>query len=303
MKAILVFLASSLAVGFAPALPQAAKTEAVIQYTDQNNNRYLIWPDRMAYQAVTAARSSSGSYTGGQDATIALEPAAFEQLQRLSMGLLDDQAKHADRREMMTVVLSIRQGQKTEQAILYPSPKRDEWEAALQALLNATSAQRGEPRPVEISPGSTTRYTARLEEGRAINDLSWAWNSSNACFPATQKVQFDGKHLLFTGIIPAYTELTVTLIPDDPKADFSLYGYLTGEQNQAVVPDLIRCIRCEADYRRDRPIAGRPNRGNTRTLQEMLAIQRPYRLTIGVAGAKGLGEGGFTLEIAAKGRN
>jgi len=64
-------------------------------------------------------------------------------------------------------------------------------------------------------------YKGNLSQGQPLDDLSWAWSSANACFPETQKHKFTGNHVFFSGIIPKYSEMTVTVIPDDATANFS----------------------------------------------------------------------------------
>lgn len=275
-------------------------TDAVkISYTDQNNNRYLADSGTLAYQPITAANSSSGTYSGGEPAEVAITEEVFMQLFQLSQELLQLTEHQAKARQMTTSMLHVNHNGRDEQAMLYPCDERNEFEALLEALL---APKNQSPQPVEIVAGQKTSYKAQLDDGQIIADLSWAWQSSVACFPAIRQEHFNGSHVFFTGVIPARTEITVRLIPDDPKADMSLYGFLTGVDNEPLPPNLSSCIRCEADHDRGRPVAGRPDRGNTRVLQQMLAIQRPYRVTIGVAGAQGLQSGGFTLEIDASPR-
>ncbi len=156
--------------------------------------------------------------------------------------------------------------------------------------------------PIAVQPNEQVVYVADLRDGNFIPDLSWAWSSSNACFPATQQAKFTGKHVLFTGIIPAYTELTITITPDDPKANFSLYAYQVGEDNLALVPDLPRCIRCEADHKQERRFVGKAAQDHRRSVSNLLALNRPYRFVVGVTGADGLASGGFRLAVEAKSR-
>lgn len=144
-------------------------------------------------------------------------------------------------------------------------------------------------------------YKGDLSQGQPLDDLSWAWSSSNACFPETQKQKFTGNHVFFTGIIPKYSEMTVTVIPDDENANFSIYAYVIGVNKNDLVPNLPSCIRCEADHFWDRPKAGK-SQNHTRTVTDLLAINTPYRVVIGVTGANGLATGGFTLKVAMKSR-
>ncbi|MDC8005523.1 hypothetical protein POV27_15805 [Aureisphaera galaxeae] len=153
---------------------------------------------------------------------------------------------------------------------------------------------------VEPVPNKEVLYEGNLIEGTFLQDLSWAWNSSNACFPETQKTKFTGKHLFFTGIIPRYSEMTVTVIPKDPSKNFSIYAYEMGTGSDYLVPNLPRCIRCEADHKRDRAFAGKAPQDHTRTVENLVAINNPYRVVIGVTGADGLEEGEFILKISMK---
>ncbi|MEO0340675.1 MAG: hypothetical protein AAF242_15875, partial [Bacteroidota bacterium] len=91
-----------------------------------------------------------------------------------------------------------------------------------------------------------------LSEGVVIKDLSWAWSSNNACFVELQQEKFTGHHVFFEGLIPVRTEIKVTVIPDDPKADFSVYAFETAPRKDQLPPHLASCIRCEADYKWDR---------------------------------------------------
>ena len=36
-----------------------------------------------------------------------------------------------------------------------------------------------------------------LAKGSKMADLSWAWNSANACFPGTQSSKFKGNHVFY----------------------------------------------------------------------------------------------------------
>ncbi len=164
------------------------------------------------------------------------------------------------------------------------------------------NAQQPKVYSIEPVPNQEVSYVGNLNEGTEMNDLSWAWNSSVACFPETQKSKFTGKHLFFTGIIPKYSEMTVTVIPNDPTKNMSIYAYEIGVNNTSLVPNLTQCIRCEADHFQERDFVGRPPQDHTRTVGDLIAINRPYRVVIGVTGAEGLEEGDFVLKVSMKTR-
>lgn len=155
---------------------------------------------------------------------------------------------------------------------------------------------------IEPAPNQEVAYTGNLSEGIFLEDLSWAWNSSNACFPETQKTKFTGKHIFFTGIIPKYSEMKVTVVPKDPSQNFSIYAYEIGVNSNDLVPNLPRCIRCEADHKRERNFSGKAPQDHTRIVTDLVAINNPYRVVIGVTGADGLADGEFTLVVETKTR-
>ncbi|MEL7532859.1 MAG: hypothetical protein AAFN10_16185 [Bacteroidota bacterium] len=158
-----------------------------------------------------------------------------------------------------------------------------------------------EPIFVELLPNATFEVEGDLSDGILMEDLSWAWSSSNACFPATQQQKFTGNHVLYTANLPRYSELEVTVVPHDKNANFSIYAYEVGLNNDAVVPNLPRCIRCEADHKWDRNYKGK-TQNHTRTVRDLIAINNPYKVVVGVVGAEGLTEGAYTLQFKLKSR-
>ncbi len=150
--------------------------------------------------------------------------------------------------------------------------------------------------PIKIEARPVAEITENLKNGFVMNDLSWAWNSSVACFPATQQEYYTGKHILFEVILPPKSEMKITLIPANPNTEMSLYGYQIGANSNAIVPDLSSCVTCNADNNQ----TGRAT-NNHRGISFM-AIRRPYKIIIGVAGAKGLSEGEFSLKVEINNR-
>jgi len=153
---------------------------------------------------------------------------------------------------------------------------------------------------ITLSPEGVTSVEGNLSQGVEMTDLTWAWNSSVACFPGTQAAKFTGKHVLYALDLPAYTELEIDLIPADKNANFSLYAYEVGTINDGnTVPTLPQCIRCEADYKWDYKVKGK-TQDHTRHVRDILAIANPYQVIIGVVGANGLSVGGYRLEVRKK---
>lgn len=152
---------------------------------------------------------------------------------------------------------------------------------------------------IEVIPNETVSVEGNLADGQKMEDLSWAWQSNNACFPATQYHKFTGNHVLYTGIIPTHTELVIKVIPKDKEANFSVYAYQVGVNNSDLPPNLSSCVRCEVDHKWDRNWKGK-TQDHTRNVKHILALGRSYRFVIGVVGAEELTEGEFTLEISTK---
>jgi len=138
-----------------------------------------------------------------------------------------------------------------------------------------------------------------LDRGSQLDNLSWAWNSAVACFPATQKQKFTGNHMLYYTHLPARAIMTITVIPNDVNQNFSLYAYQIGENNFSTVPDLHSCVSCEADYKWDYKKANK-TQDHSRTV-EMNSTTNSYNVVIGVVGANGLNSGEFSLIIKLKG--
>lgn len=155
---------------------------------------------------------------------------------------------------------------------------------------------------LELIPNQTVQYEGVLDSGTVMTDLSWAWNSSVACFPETVAEKFRGKHVLFMVDVPRYSELEIKLIPDDESADYSLYAYQAGKITEDnLVPNLQRCIRCEADHSTDRNYVNRVQ-DHTRTVRDILAINNPYQAVIAVVGPPGVERGSYKLQIQMRSR-
>ncbi len=155
---------------------------------------------------------------------------------------------------------------------------------------------------IEVKDNEIVSVTGNLSDGKKIQDLSWAWNSANACFVEPKKNKFTGNHVLYETEIPAYSNMEITIIPDNPNANFSLYAYQIGINSNYIVPNLPNCIRCEVDYKWDRNWKGK-TQDHKRTVKNLVAIQNPFKVIIGVVGADGLTEGSYTLIIKISNKN
>lgn len=178
--------------------------------------------------------------------------------------------------------------------------KLAEGEFTLEINLKSKVINNEEQKPLKMytaksEKGKTLAYKGNLADGVKIHDLSWASNSSVACFPATQNHKFTGNHIIYITEIPKYSKMEITLIPDDPTKNMSLYAYMVGTNSNAMVPNLSSCVTCEADHKWDYPKKNKTQ--DHRRYVYLNAINNPYKVVIGVAGADGLTDGSFVIQI------
>ena len=162
-------------------------------------------------------------------------------------------------------------------------------------VLNTAEQEKLKIYSASAEKGKTLAYIGSLEDGCKIHDLSWAANSSVACFPGTQNKKFTGNHIFYEMEIPRYSKMWVTVIPNDEKANMSIYGWQDGTSSTAYPPNLSSCVSCEAEHQWDYPKRGK-TQDHTRTIY-FNAINNPYRIVIAVAGADGLTKGDFKIQV------
>lgn len=149
-----------------------------------------------------------------------------------------------------------------------------------------------------INDGTKDSIVVRgdLANGSKMEDLSWAWSSSNACFPGTQAAKFKGNHVFFAVQMAPKSEMFISVTPTDANADLSIYAYRLGSREYYLVPDLKSCITCEADHKWDRPW-----KGKVQTSERHVSFQNPgtetYNILIGVSGPATATSGTFDLKI------
>lgn len=150
----------------------------------------------------------------------------------------------------------------------------------------------------EAVKGKTVHVRGAFEKGVTIEDLSWAWSGTNACFPGTQASKFLGHHVFFATKIPPRSVMTITVIPDDKAQDVSIYAYMIGATYSYLPPALPSSVTCETDHKWDRPWKGK-TQDHTRSV-EVNAINNPHNVVIGVSGPSSAVKGGFSLEVTLK---
>ncbi|HQV54316.1 MAG: hypothetical protein IPN82_15555 [Chitinophagaceae bacterium] len=134
-----------------------------------------------------------------------------------------------------------------------------------------------------------------LAKGSKMADLSWAWNSANACFPGTQSSKFKGNHVFYALTMPTQCEMKISVTPADDNADLSIYAYRLGATEYNLVPNLGSCITCEADHKWDGNW-----KGKVQTSERKVSMQNPgkefYNILIGVS-APAATSGSFNLKV------
>jgi len=168
-----------------------------------------------------------------------------------------------------------------------------------------TSQQTHKVKSIKLPPNSTTgEVTGNIKDGQKLSSLRWAEKSNVACFPGTRFEMFTGNHVFYRITLPRASAMKVVVIPADGKA-INLYALRQSMRRQAVPPNIVRAISCEASY----PLYA--NLGGGRTVRnkddgtrkvEYISVNSPYSILIGVAGAKGLTEGAFKMQIEIKPR-
>jgi hypothetical protein len=166
------------------------------------------------------------------------------------------------------------------------------------AAANAVAQDKQTVHAIKSVPNATATAMGSLKDGKKLGSLAWASSSSNACFPATQNSKFTGNHVLFSTDMPPRSIMTVTVTPKTPGTNLSIYGYQIGA-GKIILPEALQsCVTCEAEHKWDYPKRGKVQT-DARTIS-FNAIGNPYSIIIGVAGADGLTEADFTLEVTLK---
>lgn len=151
------------------------------------------------------------------------------------------------------------------------------------------------PTLLESKQGGSVSAKGKLESGGKI-DLAFASKSSVACWPATEDVNFNGNHVVYKTTLPAYSDMTITATPSDPKTDLSVYAYLVATTDTtSIPPNVPSSVSCEAGY--DQKTDNNPGKAESVKLN---SVKNPYTVYIGVAGANGTAAGAFDLKVDLK---
>jgi hypothetical protein len=153
-----------------------------------------------------------------------------------------------------------------------------------------------------IAVGSASKPSSvegNIKSGKKIA-LGWAELSNVACFPGTRFEQFDGNHVFYRVPMAANSSLKITVTPKD-SAKINLYALRQSSSGkQPVPPNITEAISAEASYPKYAKVGGKKkieNKDDGIRKVEFTSVESPYSILIGVAGANGLTEGSFKLNV------
>ncbi len=159
--------------------------------------------------------------------------------------------------------------------------------------------------PLTLPEGYTAgQVKGNLKDGAKLSSLRWAESSQVACFPGTRFEMFNGNQVFYRITLPAASDMTITVVPDEGK-NISLYALRQGMRNQQVPPNVSRAVSCEASYQIYANVSKTrrvKNKDNGVRKVGYASVRNPFSILIGVAGADGLTEADFTLKIEIKPR-
>lgn len=158
--------------------------------------------------------------------------------------------------------------------------------------------------PLTLPAGSNSgEITGNLKDGAKM-DLDWAAQSNVAAFPGTRFEMFNGNHKIYRVTLPAASKIDITLTPEAGK-QINLYALRLGIADESVPPNVQSAISAEASYPKYANLGGGRKASNpddgVRKL-DFMSISSPYTILIGVAGAHGLTDGSFKLQVNITGR-
>jgi hypothetical protein len=108
------------------------KTDHRYVYADGSANRYIITADSLAYDPVTPAESSTGTYSGGDPKIVSISASQFAAITQLFDEAVANKTVHIEDRIKTSGAISIVKGDVRTQIILAPGSSEKE---AIESLL------------------------------------------------------------------------------------------------------------------------------------------------------------------------
>jgi hypothetical protein len=140
--------------------------------------------------------------------------------------------------------------------------------------------------------------SGNIKIGKILEDLEWAESSSMACWPGIRNIEFEGNQVYYWTDLPKKSTMVITVVPKDPKKRINLFAF-SGFDPNYIPPKVYGAVSCEASHPSwiGQPDFTKPNEPQT---VELRAVGNPYRVFIGVSGAKDVIEGEYDLTIEVK---
>ncbi len=146
---------------------------------------------------------------------------------------------------------------------------------------------------IAIDEEGTGSSSGDLSQGECKN-LSFADDSSVACFPSIHFDHFEGNHVQYALAepLPPNSEVTVTVTPDGDN-EINVYGFQTGTTSFPVPPNVPSVPVCEASYD-----PGDPNPGEPESIYFANPTGNSYNISFVVAGDATTGDsGGYDISV------
>ena len=160
--------------------------------------------------------------------------------------------------------------------------------ACEEKLGDLTDAWGGGVESVELN----SETSGNLSNGFVLDDLSWSSNSSVACWPGNEDINFMGTHVFYSAYQTPHSKLTATVIPQDASVDVNVYMLQQSTNSYQVPPDVTSVVSCEVGF----PQSTDSNPGEQDSAY-VIAIEKEYNVLIGVAGPQDVNSGAYTLRL------
>ncbi len=144
----------------------------------------------------------------------------------------------------------------------------------------------------------TISVNGNLKTGNILEDLEWAETSSMACWPGIRNVEFEGNQVYYWTDLPKKSTMIITVKPKNPKNRINLFAF-SGFEPKYIPPNVHGAVSCEASHPSwiGQPDFSKPSEPQS---VELRAVGNPYRVFIGVSGAKDVVEGDYELTVELK---
>jgi hypothetical protein len=151
---------------------------------------------------------------------------------------------------------------------------------------------------VKSEKKKTITLSGNLRTGAILEDLEWAESSSMACWPGIRNVEFEGNQVYYWTDLPKKSTMIITVKPKDPKKRINLFAF-SGFDPKYIPPKVYGAVSCEASHPSwiGQPDFSKPSEPQS---VELRAVGNPYRVFIGVSGAKDVTDGDYELLIEVK---